>query len=633
MIRGDTLSGRADDITVLIIGEGSSVRAVRERLEDTGADVVSATGEQANTAVTAAAPDLVVLMGDAAAGGGRAVLDRLSEQQATAVAPVAVVGRGPVSRGKFKHGTVAGFSEKLEAGKLARRLISLAREIPECDGSVTGEVTAESLEQLVDELSEERRSGMLEVETGQATAQKARVVLKSGEPISEKRKPFVGRVKPLLQKGGKPAPFAFRQSAAGSDSIHPPPPEPSAEPAELQQRRLVVVDADRKRAGRLADALGARGATALAFSHERDLQAIRALDPEVVLVDPADLEGSCAAMMDAIHYDNRTRWAATLLVRRSDLWPGWAGEPRLDAVAAKVTALLKPATRLLERVRDWKRVDTRLEMLGTGRLLRLLGEAGKILHVTVHHPRIKIDLEIDRDLVTGAVGVVKKQEQPVLGPAALSALMVVRSARVRIKTRESVKLDNLQAPIETALSLADAEQPPIAPSVRPGAGTGGALAPVTIPGSAPLPRSTPAPPPPDDGQPTSPHPGPPPLSEKATLLGLPRPPAVGPPAVGPPAVGRPLRPPYRRRLQRRRGSKQRRPQPNLTPPLTNLSQRDRPPCPEPAANRRRSPPGSTAWDNGWPRCVPAFLARLPFPVRAGGWPRCAPGYAARPCSR
>ncbi len=534
----DQLSGEAEEVTILIIGEGPSVQPVFEQLEELGVDVVSAAGGQANAAVTAVAPDLVVLMGDAAQGGGRAVLDKLAEQEATAVAPVAVVGRGPVSRGKFKHGTVAGFSEKLKAEKLAKRLIHLAREIPERDGSVSGEVTAECFEQLVDELSEERRSGMLEVETSEASEPKARVMLKSGEPISEKRKPFVERVKPLIEKSGKPAPFAFRQSAAGSDSIHPPPPEPSAEPGELVERRLVVVDADRKRAERLASALAARGATALVFGEVADLRIVRSLDPEVVLVDPADLESCCAEMMDAMRNDNRTRWAATLLAPRSDLWPGGAAEPRLDVVTEKVTALLKPATRLLERVRDWKRFDTRLEMLGTGRLLRLLCGAGRTLHVAVHHPRVKIDLEIDKGLICGAVGQAKGKEQPLLGSAALSALMVVGSGRVRIEARKSVELDNLKAPAEAALSLADAEQPPIAPSIRPGAQTDGAAATVKVPEAAPLPQAGPAsepqpatvPTPGGEAEPAPPLPGPPPLPRKATLLGMPQPMPFGPPA-------------------------------------------------------------------------------------------------------
>ncbi len=525
----DELFGGLDEITILIIGEGPSVQPVFEQLEERGVDVVSATGGQANAAVTAVAPDLVVLMGDAAQAGGRAVLDKLAEQEATAVAPVAVVGRGPVSRGKFKHGTVAGFSEKLKAEKLVARLIHLAREVPERDGSVKGEVTAESFEQLVDELSEERRSGTLEVKTGQPDRPQARVVLKAGEPISEKRKPFVDRVKPLIAKTGKPAPFAFRQSAAGSDSIHPPPPGPGAEPGVLQGRRLLVVDAERKRAERLAAALGTRGATALVCAEVSDLRMIRALDPEVLLVDPADLEGACGALMDGLRDDNRTRWAATLLAPRADLWPGGAGEPRLDVVATKVAALVKPATRLLERVRDWKRFDTRLEMLGAGRLLRLLAGAGNTLHVAIHHPRVKIDLEIDRGMVCGASGQATGQDQPLLGSAALSALMVIGSGRVRIEAREHVGLDNLKAPVEAALSLADSEQPPIVPSISPGASSNDEPEPVKIPETAALPRAGIAAASGGEAQTALPLPNPPKLPRTATLLGMPQPLPAGPP--------------------------------------------------------------------------------------------------------
>ena len=64
--------------TVLLIGQDAIGKRLQQALEQAGADVERAQPAHAGAAVMAAAPDLVVAVGDAARDGGRKLLDGLS---------------------------------------------------------------------------------------------------------------------------------------------------------------------------------------------------------------------------------------------------------------------------------------------------------------------------------------------------------------------------------------------------------------------------------------------------------------------------------------------------------------------------------------------------------------------------
>ncbi len=479
-----------EDLTILMLGTTSLTPDLAGKLEGLGADVELARVRHAAAAVVAVAPDLVVLVGDAAIGGGKRVCELLAADPAASVAPVAVVGAptAPATTG-LKHGPVAALSGALDADEMAARLVALARDVPEREGAVRGGVSSGTLEPLLESLSEGHRSGVLTVDTDQLPAP-ARMLIKGGRPVSERPERFVERVKPLLDDADIPAEYEFQQSSTGVDSIPPAVAQDDAPLSMLKGYRVAVVDSDQGRAAQLARALRGRGALAVACVDATSVDQVRGLDPDVVLVDPEDMQGACSALMDTLMKDVRVRWASILAAPRSDLWPQGATRPLISAVCNKISELMAPARELAERLRIRPQFTTRLELLGPARILRVLAAANRTLRMSVRHPRATLHVDLKDGLVCGASGTAKEAPQrPLTGPEVLSALAVMRSGRVTVESRQEAELHEINARVDLALAMADLENPPMAPSLAPqhqvpfpGENTPGAPTPVAFVG-------------------------------------------------------------------------------------------------------------------------------------------------------
>ena len=79
-----------DEVTFLILGADPISAPLTRSLEAAGVDVEQGASEHAVALVTAAAPDLVLLVGDAAKAGGAVVLEALASQdsQVTYTSPL-----------------------------------------------------------------------------------------------------------------------------------------------------------------------------------------------------------------------------------------------------------------------------------------------------------------------------------------------------------------------------------------------------------------------------------------------------------------------------------------------------------------------------------------------------------------
>ncbi len=456
-----------EDVTILLLGTTSLTPDLPDKLEALGADVERAGVRHAAAAVVAVAPDLVVLLGDAAMAGGKRVLELLARDPAAAVAPVVVVGRRTPAASGLKHGPAAAIPNNLNADEMATRLIALAREIPEREGAVRGDVSPKTIEPLLQSLSEGHRSGVLTVGKDQLPAP-ARTLLKGGLPVSERPERFVERVKPLLEDSGQPAEYEFQESAVGVDSIPPSRAKDDAPLSMVKGCRVAVVDSDRGRADKLAQALRGRGALAFACVDANGLDQVRGGDPDVVLVDPGDMEGPCCDLMDSFVKDVRLRWASVLAAPRSEVWATGATKPLISAICTKISDLLRPARELSKRLRDHPQFTTRMELLGPARLLRVLAAANKTVRITVRHPKATVHVDVQDGLVCGALAFCKDAPgKPLVGPEALCAMTVMRSGRVTVAPRESAELRELNARVDLALAMVDVENPPIAPSLAP----------------------------------------------------------------------------------------------------------------------------------------------------------------------
>jgi len=454
----------AEELTILILGTDPLGKLLSSALAKYGYDVEVSKKKDAVDMVTITAPDLVLLVGDAALNGGKETLQQLAEHDSTWVTPVVVIGSGSNDTStNYCRGAIAFLPRILGVKRLTERIRKLGVGISERSGDVGGEVSYEKIVALIKNLLDEQRSGVLSVEV-EGETQSVSLVFRAGMPISEDASKFVARIRSKLV-GKKLVKYQFSESSSGRvDSLSPPKPEDKKSLPILQDRRLLVVDSEYERANALASALQLAGAQAIALTPQTaDFKSASQIDPEVVLISPQDLEGPCKHIMDIIQQDRRMRWATKLLAPRDEVWPKGAKQPLLSPIAARIARLIKPAEHLAAQLRTNRPFDTRLEILGPGRLLRILAESNRNLKVNLKHPRLSVEIE----LIDGRMHTIKGLDQinknPLDNMAALSALLVVNSGRIHVEQLEpNLRLFNMG--VGDAFTEAAAEQPPIRPS-------------------------------------------------------------------------------------------------------------------------------------------------------------------------
>src|SRR5690606_10817852 len=141
-----------DRPTVLLVGTGERMKAALEAaLERHSMMVESVPVNRAVEAAFAAAPDLLVLIGDATVDGGRSVLAKLSASPATSTVPVVLLANeaGLDRRlDAFRHGVVAVVPKSASADGMARRIADVAHELPERQGETAGELGEATVDEL-----------------------------------------------------------------------------------------------------------------------------------------------------------------------------------------------------------------------------------------------------------------------------------------------------------------------------------------------------------------------------------------------------------------------------------------------------------------------------------------------------
>src|SRR5690606_12671194 len=125
---------------------------------------------------------------------------------------------------------------------------------------------------------------------------------------------------------------------------------------------------------------------------------------------------------------------------------------------------------IAERAAEGSAFDLRLESLGGARLCRLLAACPGRFRVAVENQRALLDIDIADGLVAGASGQVQSEPPPaealvVQGADALASLLALGSGRVHVQSVERPAVANLMSTVDVALSMADAEAAPIAPSL------------------------------------------------------------------------------------------------------------------------------------------------------------------------
>ena len=427
------------------------------------------------------APDMVVLVGDASLDGGREVLRLLASNPSTSVIPVVLVAEDASLDKRlsaFRHGAVAVVQRGASADALGARVESLARELPERPGGVAGELGESTLDELVDLVRRELRSGILSVSPADASVQPLRIVLGPSRPVAEALEQFVGRLKGLVAEA-EPLRYEFHEESAGRLQLWGDEEAPETDLAELAGLRILVVDNDSGRADALAQGLRGHDATVVVTdATAQGLARVRGLDPEVVLLDAAGLDGPSFEIVRALRQDMHLRWASLLMLSWDEIWPERRGSPDVPRLASRLALLVAQDRQLSARAKHEEQLDTRLEITGPSRMLRALTAVEGPLHVTCRNPRATVDVDLTAGLVVGASATITSAPGVELaGPAAVAVLMTLSSGRVRVEHRGNPSVANIMSPVDEALAAAAAEPLPAGFAAEPAAHRPGAVPP------------------------------------------------------------------------------------------------------------------------------------------------------------
>ena len=477
--------------TVLVVGQGEPMQtALGEALRRHGVSVAACATAELENAVRVYAPDLVVLIGDAAMRGGASVVQRMAANRATDVLPIAVVSNEAVLKHEgpdFRTGAVAIVPRGAGADTIARRLAELAREVPDRSGLARGELDEHNLKDVVSLVSSDHKTGILSIQSPKGVIEGMPMVIETESPSAHNMEVILDRLREAMADS-EPLQYEFHEASGGRLSTLPAPIEATEEVdlRTLEGTRMVILDSNELRAEKLAHALHAKGVQVAAADFSTAvIPRIREVDPQVVVMDSNAVGGKGIEFVRAIRKDPQLRWASMLVVRWDDFWPSAFSdaEPDLGQLTARVVPLIEQDAVAAHRVTDEIDFDTRLELIGPGRLLRALGSVAGVRHVAISGNKRNVEVDIADNSIVGAYATLREgTTQSLQGIPALTALWGMNSGRVSIREQDLPSVANIMMPVDEALGvvarqlgLADGENtivgdaptaPPAAPEVE-----------------------------------------------------------------------------------------------------------------------------------------------------------------------
>jgi tetratricopeptide (TPR) repeat protein/DNA-binding response OmpR family regulator len=465
--------GHGIEPAVLLVGADEKFKpAFQASLARHRVFVETAEIDQVVDAVVAAAPDLVLLMGVAAKDCGSDILSKLSALPESSVVPVVILDDETELDAKlraFRHGATAIIPRSASIDAIAEQVAKLAREIPERGSETLGELGEATLEEFVSALSKQLRSGILSVSGAGGEAEAVRLVLGRGRPLAEFMDNFVRRVRRHVVRA-EPLRYEFDERAGGTvELLDAGGATKAGAKGNVEGVRVILADDDTARADAVAQALRARGATVVVTDLDpSDIRfgKLRQVDPAILMIGEAHVQGGGYSLVKRMRQDTRLRWASLLVVRWDEVWSERTGVPSVEAFEATLAGLADPERSLRERALQKVAFDTRLEAAGPARCLRALAATGSTVRVSVQHPRVKVEIDVSDGLIVGATGrTLDARAEVIEGVHALSAFLVLASGRLRIESVAQPASANVMATVDVALNMADAEPPPIPPSL------------------------------------------------------------------------------------------------------------------------------------------------------------------------
>lgn len=447
--------------TVLMVGQGEPMQtALGEALRRHGVSVAGCATAELEQAVRVYAPDLVVLIGDAAVRGGNSVVRRMAANRATDVLPVAVISNEATQRRdgrQFRSGAVAVVPRGSGADAIARRLVELADELPSRPGWVAGELSEDNLQDVVDLVSGDNKTGILSIRSPKGVLEGMPMVVETERPSAHNMELILDRLRDAMGDAQK-LEYEFHETSGGRLSTLPSPHDPDeVDLAMLRGARVVILDSDELRAEKLAQVLSRRGIQIAAADYSTAvIPRIREIDPQVVVLDSGAVGGQGIDFVRAMRKDPQLRWASMLVVRWEDFWPSSSQDatPDLAQLASRIYPLIDQDLEIARRVEDEIDFDTRLELVGPGRLLRALGSVPGVRHVAIAGLKRNVEVDIADNSIVGAYATFHEQTtQTLQGMPALLALWGLNSGRVSVREQDLPSVANIMMPVDEALGV------------------------------------------------------------------------------------------------------------------------------------------------------------------------------------
>jgi cytochrome c-type biogenesis protein CcmH/NrfG/DNA-binding NarL/FixJ family response regulator len=465
--------GAQAEPTVLLVGSDAGFEpALRVALARHRVYVETTTADAAVETVIVTAPDLVLLANEAAADGGRALLTKLAASPSSSVVPVAILDDNPaldLRLQAFRHGAAAVIPRSASMDAIAEQIARLAREIPERGGEALGQVGEATLAEFVGALSNQLRSGILSVQTGDSSQDPVRLVLGSGRPLAAFIDDFVSRVRRHVVHA-EPLKYEFDDRAGGTVRLFDQSDlDFEAAASGVKGLRVALADDDSARADSVAQELRSRGATVVVTDlnpSEARFARLRQVDPEVLIAGEQHLQGNGYELLRRMRKDTRLRWASLLVVRWEEIWSDTLSVPALDRLESALATLAEADTSLIELGRLGEAFDTRLEITGPARLMRALVTTPHAVRMTINNPRLAVSIDLSEGLIVGASAHAPHDPSVTYdGALALAGLLVLSSGRVHVDPVQQPAVTNVMSTIDVALNMAESEKAPIAPSI------------------------------------------------------------------------------------------------------------------------------------------------------------------------
>ena len=451
--------------TVLMVGQGEPMQtALGEALRRHGTSVAGCATAELEQAVRVYAPDLVVLIGDAAVRGGASVVRRMAANRATDVLPIAVVSNDAMLKHEgqdFRTGAVAVVARGAGADAIARRLAELADEVPERPGLVTGRITENNLQDVVDLVANDMKTGILSIRSPKGVIEGMPVVVETESASAHNTELILDRLREAMEES-ESLEYEFHETSRGRLSTLPGATDPEdLDLSGLQGARVVILDSDELRAEKLAHVLSAHGVQIAAADFSAAvIPRIREVDPQVVVLDSGAVGGQGLEFVRAMRKDPQLRWASMLVVRWDDFWPTSASDagPDLAQLASRLLPMIDQDAEMARRVEDEVDFDTRLELIGPGRLLRALGSVPGVRHLKIGGHKRSVEIDIADNSIVGAYATLREgTTQPLQGMPALLALWGLNSGRVSVREQDLPSVANIMMPVDEALGVVSHE--------------------------------------------------------------------------------------------------------------------------------------------------------------------------------